>query len=155
MLYDNENFDIVTEPVDISEITKKLCVGYQGSMAKAGLGLHCDIEDGMVHKLDRLRYSQMIINILSNSLKYTAEGSVSLNLKRKGPEIILSISDTGEGIDEQSITTVFERFYHSKTYRTSRGVGLYLVKLIVDKHNWQMDIVSSKDHGPTFTIRIS
>ncbi|GAB1536735.1 HAMP domain-containing sensor histidine kinase [Geovibrio sp. ADMFC3] len=155
LMYDNENFDIMVSPADISEITKKLCIGYQGSMAKKGLQMHCDIEDSITLKLDKVRYSQMIINILSNSLKYTARGSVSISLKRSGSKITLTIADTGEGISQDAINSVFDRFYHSDTYKTSRGVGLYLVKLIVDKHGWMMNIASHEGIGTTFEIILS
>lgn len=152
LMYDNDKFDIVISPVDISEITKKLCIGYQGSMAIKGLTLCCDIENGLTYKLDKTRYSQMVINILSNSLKYTEHGSVSVSLKRAGNEIKLQIADNGKGIEPDELQNVFERFYHSDMYKSSRGVGLYLVKLIAAKHGWVLNITSRKSEGTVFEI---
>lgn len=152
LMYDNDKFDIVISPVDISEITKKLCIGYQGSMAIKGLTLCCDIENGLTYKLDKTRYSQMVVNILSNSLKYTEHGSVSVSLKRIGKEIKLQIADNGKGIEPDELQNVFERFYHSDMYKSSRGVGLYLVKLIAAKHGWLLNIISRKSEGTVFEI---
>jgi signal transduction histidine kinase len=64
----------------------------------------------------------------------------------------LSVSDTGEGIDEEEIAAVFDRFYHSDAYRSSNGVGLYLVKLIADKHGFKLEVKSRKGSGTTFLL---
>ncbi len=154
LMYDSDTFDIVIAPVDLSMITKKLCVGYQGSAAKKGLIFNCDIEPGITHRVDKARYAQAVVNILSNAMKYTDSGSVSLSLKRADGDIRLSVTDTGEGVEERDMDKIFERFYHSDSPKAGRGVGLYLVKQIADRHGWVVRVESKRGAGTEVEIMI-
>ncbi len=148
LMYYTENFAVVVERADVSELVKKIAIGYEGVFAKKGLYFKREIENGIFLKLDRSRFSQVLVNILSNSIKYTPSGGVTLTLKKRGDgKAVLSVEDTGEGIDDGYMKYIFNCFYHSGEYPESRGVGLYIVRQIVEKHGWELNVKSEKGKG--------
>ena len=95
---------------------------------------------------------QLISNILGNAIKFTSlNGSITITATSH----ILKIADTGIGIDEKSLPYIFNRFYQEDESRSANfgtGLGLALVKRIVDIHNWTIDIKSVKKKGTTCTV---
>lgn len=90
--------------------------------------------------------------MLSNAQKYTAAGKVCLSLKRSGYSAALVISDTGEGMPAEIIGNIINRSGQAFKAVNSKGVGLYIAKLIIDKHGWELRIDSQLDVGTTITI---
>ncbi|MGL4668870.1 MAG: HAMP domain-containing sensor histidine kinase [Saezia sp.] len=154
LIYENSNFDLNIALAEVSQIVRKIAIGYEGGFAQKGLDFSYAIEPGLFAQIDSIRFAQVVINILSNALKYTASGQVSLSLKRVGLDIEISVSDTGEGIDEDTIVNIANRTEHDFKSVNSKGVGLYIAKLIVDKHGWKMEIDSRKNQGTRITILI-
>lgn len=99
--------------------------------------------------------SLMLFNIIHNSVKYTEEGSIIINLK-KGDLWELSVTDTGCGIPEEYLEKVFDRFFMVDKSRSSKsggkGLGLSLVKNIAETHNLKLDVESSVGRGTTIRI---
>lgn len=152
MIYENDAFELSIACTDISEIARKVAVGHEGSFAQKGLEFSYDIEPGVVVAADSVRFAQVLINLLSNAHKYTATGSVRLGLKRAGNSAELVLADTGEGMDAESINNINRRSGQAFKAVNSKGVGLYIAKLIIDKHGWKLDIESSPDTGTRITI---
>ncbi|MBU3183378.1 sensor histidine kinase [Clostridium estertheticum] len=88
---------------------------------------------------DAFRIEEILENLISNSLRFTNEkGYISIKCLRKDEGLIFQISDSGRGFDEKYINTIFERFYKgqsSENEKNNCGLGLYICKLIVEKHN--------------------
>jgi signal transduction histidine kinase len=105
---------------------------------------------------DRLR--QVLLNVLDNSLKHTATGSVTLKLKSVGKEVIIEVRDTGEGIPPEHLPHVFERFYRVDKARTREqggtGLGLSIAKSIIDAHGGRIDLHSTPPQGTTCVITL-
>lgn len=99
---------------------------------------------------------QVIINLLNNAVKYSKTGSpIDVALKYKSPNYVLKIKDQGIGITKKDIPYIFERFYQGKNYTSGgMGLGLYLVKHIIDSHNGQIKVESKFREGTTFTISL-
>lgn len=105
---------------------------------------------------DRLR--QVLLNVLDNSLKHTATGSVTLRLKSVEKEVIIEVRDTGEGIPPEHLPHVFERFYRVDKARTREqggtGLGLSIAKSIIDAHGGRIDLHSTPPQGTTCVITL-
>ena len=106
-------------------------------------------------KLDKILY-----NLLSNATKYNHPGgsvTVSTDLDIQGRNLVLKVSDTGDGMSEEQLDHLFQRFYdgdYRKHNTTGTGIGLSLVKNLVDLHHGQISVESRKGEGTTFTVLI-
>lgn len=154
LIYENSNFDLNISLANISEITKKIAIGHEGGFAQKGLAFSYNIEPNLFTQIDSIRYAQVLINILSNALKYTNCGHITLSLSQTQQIIKISVRDTGEGIDEQIIANIANRPINHFKSINSKGVGLYIAKLIIDKHGWKLKIESQKNKGTLIEIFI-
>lgn len=112
-----------------------------------------------IGQFDYDRMEQVVINILSNSIKYTPEnGKININLMENKDEFIISIEDNGIGIPEDDLKHIFDRFYRVNKARSRKlggtGLGLSIAKEIVKMHNGDLKITSLLDNGTTATLAI-
>jgi signal transduction histidine kinase len=121
------------------------------------LALECN--DPAVVLGDRDRLAQMLWNLMDNALIYTDRGGrVTLCSRRSEGEIALCVADTGSGIPSEHIPRLFERFYRVGSARSrtqsSTGLGLPIVKQIVDAHNGRIHVESELGRGSAFTVSL-
>ena len=154
LIYENDSFELNIAPTDISEIASKVSLGHEGGFVQKGLEFVTEIEPEIVIHADSIRFAQVLINILSNALKYTHEGRVFLSLKRDGDSIELVIADTGEGIAPEVVENISTRSVQAFKAVNSKGVGLYIAKLIIEKHGWKLSIDSDPAVGTRIVVRI-
>ena len=154
LIYDNDSFVLNIALTDISGITLKVALGHEGGFAQKGLEFITEIEPEIVIPADSIRFAQVLINMLSNALKYTHEGRVSLSLKHDGDSAELVIADTGEGIAPEMVENISNRSGQAFKAVNSKGVGLYIAKLIIDKHGWELRIDSGADTGTRMSVRM-
>ena len=103
--------------------------------------------------------SRLLLNLLDNAIKFTPpNGQIDVGVSREQTEARLTVHDTGAGIPPDAIPHVFDRFFRADPARPSGvegvGLGLSLVKWIVDRHPGHIDIVSQPGRGSTFTVRL-
>ncbi|MFZ2287123.1 MAG: ATP-binding protein [Bacteroidales bacterium] len=112
---------------------------------------------------DPYRLKQIMINLVSNAVKFTSEGTVHFSvrgIRKQPPEVILAMefADTGIGIDEDKIDTIFEDFTQEEMSTARRyggtGLGLSIVRKLVDLHNGTIECKSRKNQGTTITCQI-
>ena len=108
---------------------------------------------------DSQRLYQVFANLVSNAIKYTpAGGQIELGLRQEDENILLEVSDTGRGIPQEAQARIFERFFRvagsSTIDPTGTGLGLALVKSIVDKHGGRVWVTSQIGHGSTFRVSL-
>ena len=112
--------------------------------------------EGTAHFIaDEMLFGRAVSNILENALHHTpAGGSIVITLAERGPHSDVSIKDTGSGIAPEHLPHVFDRFYRADSSRTSEGsgLGLALVKSIMDLHGGSAQITSEPDRGTTATL---
>lgn len=123
-----------------------------------------DIEIEFIHpkkefiiEADESRMEQVWINLLSNAIKYTNEhGVVTVEVRRTTTELQVRFEDTGVGMSQDAISHIFERFYRQDKSRTieGNGLGLSIVKRIIDLHHYKIDVESQEDVGSVFTVYI-
>jgi signal transduction histidine kinase len=106
---------------------------------------------------DPVRVRQIVLNLGENAIKFTPSGgSVQIDLKRDGDEAVLTVGDTGPGINRQDQSRVFERLFRGdgSAGRQGIGIGLAIVKGIVDAHGGTIEVGSRPERGTTFTVRL-
>ncbi|HWQ31430.1 MAG TPA: ATP-binding protein [Blastocatellia bacterium] len=109
---------------------------------------------------DVARLKQLLLNLIDNAIKYTGEGGrVAVSLQTEGKEAVLKVSDTGRGIPPEDLPHIFERFFrHSRSTSdkgaTGFGLGLSIVKWIVDSHGGKIEATSKVSEGTIFTVRL-
>jgi PAS domain S-box-containing protein len=114
---------------------------------------HVDVPDALL--LDRERMWQVLANLLSNAIKFTPEdGRVELRASFQDNRLELAVTDTGIGIATDAQPHVFERYFTTSEGRKGTGLGLYIVKGIVEAHGGQLSLVSTLGCGTTLTASI-
>jgi len=108
---------------------------------------------------NRQNMEEILSNLITNSINYTPNGGrVSVSATVKNDYLSISVTDTGFGIPKDDLDRIFDRFYRVKNEKTrfitGTGLGLPIVKSIVDAHNGMIDVKSEPDKGTTFDIRI-
>jgi signal transduction histidine kinase len=140
----------------ISEVTRDL----QPAIADRELELSVDLpEEPALAFIDSDRMQQVLHNLLENSIRYTEPGGkVWVRLTRSPTEVRIEVSDTGIGIPDPQLPYVFERFYRSDRARRAHpggsGLGLSIVKWIVEAHKGKVEVASHLNEGTTFTVRL-
>ncbi len=110
---------------------------------------------GISVNADKAKIRQVLINILNNSLKFTNKGSISITLDTYQGKARVKISDTGIGIQKDKIQYLFNKFFTANDYgdaTTGAGLGLNIVKTIIDMHEGNVQIDSTQGKGTTITI---
>jgi PAS domain S-box-containing protein len=117
-------------------------------------------EEAVFLTADSVRLQQVVSNLLQNAIKFTpAGGSIEIWLERNDTDAVLSIKDTGVGIDEELLPHIFDRFRQADASArrnfTGLGLGLTIVRNIVELHGGSIDVRSDgKDQGSTFTLTL-
>lgn len=143
--------------VNLTELITNIMDGFEPLFLSDGKILLDDLAKDVFVYGDSDRLNQVLVNILSNALKYTDEGDsveVVLREKKKTAEII--IKDNGIGIEKKDIPYVFERFYRSDLSRNrstgGKGIGLTITRSLVEAHQGTIEVESESGKGTTMTI---
>ncbi len=167
---DFENIDYVTRPVqnrkiNLAKIAQAIIdAEYLAAKSKkVNLSLFIDKDIPEIVKGDEYRVKRILLNLVSNAVKFTSEGSVQLSVrlqKSRSKNILVTfeVSDTGTGIQEDKLNSIFEIFTrlnpsNEGTYRGS-GIGLYRVKQFVDALKGEIDVESELGKGSSFYITL-
>ena len=107
---------------------------------------------------DRNRLKQVLLNLLTNAIKYNRPGGkVSIALRREADDAVLVVQDTGRGIPQEDLPHIFERFYRVPDPEGAvggTGLGLAIAKRIVDSHLGRIEVASQPNEGSTFKVRL-
>jgi signal transduction histidine kinase len=106
---------------------------------------------------DRTRLEQVAANLIDNAVKYTPrDGRVDVTVASDGDRAVLRVSDTGPGIPADELPRIWDRLFRGDTSRTERGLGLglSLVKAIVEAHGGTVGVTSEPGKGSTFEVRL-
>jgi signal transduction histidine kinase len=101
---------------------------------------------------DRERITQVISNLVSNAIKFTSEGSVSIFIEEKDGNAVVDVKDSGTGINADILPRLFEKFATGSDKGT--GLGLYISKNIVEAHGGKIWADNNKDGGATFAFSL-
>lgn len=143
------------EEMDLSDLVNVVCKEQQLVLPE-GLTLESNIEDGITYELDYAMISRVLDNLIGNSIKYIGEGSkITVELKRVGERISMTVTDDGMGIALSEQAHIFERFYcvdKARTDTKSTGLGLSMVKQLVELNGGVIQVRSQVGIGSTFEV---
>jgi signal transduction histidine kinase len=115
------------------------------------------LQDDIVVKADMLALQSVVSNLIDNAFKYAAGSQVRISLQNTGM-VMLEVSDHGPGIPDEDKKKVFERFYRLGSEETrmtkGTGIGLYLVRLLVELHDGKIDVEDNQPTGSVFKVSL-
>ncbi len=146
-------------PVDLGVLTRELAGMFQTAFDRAGLRLTIDCPSAAEPCwVDKDMWEKIVPNLVSNAFKFTLDGDVTVRLRQGATHAILEVIDTGTGIPEAEVAHVFERFHRvaGATGRTHEGagIGLALVRELVELHCGTVEVASELGAGSTFRVAI-
>ena len=144
-----------TETTDIGALLKSVFDLYADVAEEKGVTLTLDVSAPLVATADPTRMRQAIANLVQNAVKYTPSGGrVVLSASRARDRLMIRVADTGIGIPQTDLPRIWDRLYRGDQSRSERGLGLglTLVKSIVEAHHGSVDVQSTPGAGSTFTI---
>ncbi|MHC4394198.1 MAG: PAS domain-containing sensor histidine kinase [Planctomycetota bacterium] len=143
-----------------NDITKVATEAYETTLfsaKKKNVDFSFDLENNLPRaKFDYDGISRVLLNLISNAIKFTPEqGRVSLSVQKENEELLIRVSDTGMGIPKKDLLKIFDRFYcvHQPEKQISgTGLGLTIVNKIVMRHGGRIEVESQPNQGSTFTV---
>lgn len=155
----NINLSINKQPIPIKPLIENVAQGHLIKAAEKNIELTVQIDQDISIPADERRLKQVLDNLISNSLKFSHSGTqVLITSKTDDSFFYIIIKDQGIGIKEDEIKNLFQPFSQISGRPTggekSTGLGLSIVKKIVDLHQGEIFIVSEEDKGSTFTIKL-
>ena len=144
---------------DLVETVRSVCASAQDLAEMRGLRLEfCSAEDYHVCAFHRPSIEQLLYQLLSNAFKFTpAGGTVTVEVKTAGHQVLLSVSDTGCGIEEDQIPYLFDRYLHEEAKASlphGLGLGLSICQHIAERHGGAMMAESKPGQGSRFTLSL-
>jgi signal transduction histidine kinase len=146
------------EPIQVAELLRKLYSLYNDEAKEKGLNLIVKAPDNLVLLSSDLYVREILQNFITNAIKYTEKGSVTVTAKATATGVSFTVQDTGIGISQQDQDRVFDKFFRSEDFRTRKangtGLGLYVTLKLARLVHAELDVKSELNKGSTFTITI-
>lgn len=148
----------IVEAIDVDALVHDLYNRYTSEAEAKQLQLNLDTESSLPKiETSRLYLEEILQNFITNSIKYTKTGTVTMGAMMEGEEKIrFYVKDTGIGMSQYDLDHIFQKFYRSEDYRTREssgtGLGLYVVSKLAQKLNTKIDVESRLDHGSKFSF---
>ncbi len=146
-------------PCNLAEFVNQIIESFRPYCEKKGLHLLSKLEDCPTVYLDMEKFDKVVYNLLSNAMKFTPnDGTISVTVRSVGDRCLLHVQDTGIGIIKEQIPYLFERFRQAegsenRSYEGS-GLGLALIKELVELHGGEVAVESVYGQGTTFTVSL-
>lgn len=145
------------EETDLVQFVRPVAQSFRSRAESLGLGYRILVPGQPVWVwIDKARIEQVLINLISNAFKFTTSGEIILEIREEIDTVCIRVKDSGMGIPEDQIEHIFDNFYQVENPITKdmagSGVGLYLVKQLVQLHHGLVEVSSELDKGSTFTV---
>ncbi len=151
--------DLALRPADLGPPTRMTIELFRRLAEQKGLTLVADIPDApMLAQVDVPAYNRIMNNLVSNAVKFTSTGTISVSLRRADAEVVVEVADTGEGISSEFLDFVFKEFRQeslglARTHQGS-GLGLAIARRLVEMMHGTIEVVSTKGEGARFTVTL-
>jgi PAS domain S-box-containing protein len=141
---------------DLREVVREALDRYRAEIASSGSSIELDLPEAIVGQWDRLRLVQVVTNLLTNALKYGLKRPIFIAARRVDGRAVLTVTDHGMGIRKEEQGRIFEPFIRAVAYTSISGfgMGLYVVRQIVDAHGATIRVDSEPGRGSTITIEL-
>ena len=155
---ETENMNLELEPVNLLELAQAVETAFEPDLKKKKLTCEVSGEAAAVMG-DQRRLHQVIFNLVSNAVKYSTEGgTIQIRVKQEKHKAVLIVEDQGIGMAEEELPLIFERFYRTDLSRSRKtggaGIGLAIVKAIVQAHQGTVTVTSKVGCGSRFTVTL-
>ncbi|MDO5343966.1 MAG: ATP-binding protein [Candidatus Saccharibacteria bacterium] len=147
------------ERINVEALVRSLHDDYAPEAHSKGLAFNLDIDAraGEVYT-SRLYLYELLQNFITNAIKYTQEGSITLYAHKHESAVEFAVTDTGIGIGKSDLKRIFDRFYRAEDYRTREtngtGLGLYVASKLARKIGCRIEVKSRLNHGSTFSVSV-
>jgi signal transduction histidine kinase len=146
-------------PTDLSRLTADLASTFRSAVERAGLRLHVECPPApLMAFVDQGMWEKLVLNLLSNALKHTFEGQITVSLREIDGAVRLSVRDTGVGIAPENLDRIFDRFHRVEGARSrsheGSGIGLALVRELAILHGGAVSVDSTVGQGTVFSVTI-
>lgn len=150
--------ELVIEELDLSELIKEVSDSFKIAVDEKGLKLSLETPERLIIKSDKHRAKQVIINLMSNAVKYMDKGEIEIKAAKKDECVELSVTDTGIGIKKENMKMLFKQFSRIHVAGMTRvegtGLGLYISKKIADLLGGEIEAKSEFEKGSKFTFTL-
>lgn len=156
--YEGENLVLNKSRFNISNLIQSIVMNYDAEFKSKDIDIDYSVCDEVINA-DKDKLTQVFVNLLSNALKYTPQGGkVQIEVQSFEEFTMVSITDSGQGIPEEDLPFIFERFYRADKSRNrltgGAGIGLTIAKSIIDAHHGSIQVKSKVNDGSTFIVLI-
>jgi signal transduction histidine kinase len=156
---DNDTMSFEMKKMDSSELVDTIIEDMKPCVNQKNLSFNISVPENLPAIFgDYHRLEQVLKNLFTNSLKFTDEGSIGFEVRVESNKLIISVSDTGIGIDPDELDLIFEKFYQADTAESRKhegtGLGLFICNEIIHKHKGTITAESVPGKGSTFTITL-
>jgi two-component system, OmpR family, sensor histidine kinase VicK len=140
------------EPLDLVVLARECAAAAEQHSANHAVRVEAP-DSPICGMWDRVRLGQVLENLVGNALKHGAEeGEVVVRVEERDGEALVSVQDSGPGIDPEHVPHLFDRFYRANTRASGLGLGLYISRILVEAHGGRIWVESRPGQGSTFTI---
>jgi len=156
--FEEESIKLNFEQLTLDTLLRDVCKDFYTLAESKKVKLHCEIKSGEVFNItgDKDKLKQVFINLISNAIKFNKTGGdVFVRLFKDKNKVIVEIKDNGLGIKKEDLDFIFERLYRGDKSRheiDGSGIGLTIVKNILELHSASIDVKSKEGEGATFTV---
>ncbi|MCK4509362.1 MAG: ATP-binding protein, partial [Desulfuromonadales bacterium] len=157
---EGQKLELVEERFDLRNCLEDTLKLMQGSASKNNLGLELEVSPEVPEKIvgDEYRLGQILLNLIGNAIKFTEEGYVKISVNLHDNNLVFKVSDTGSGISEEKLESIFEDFKQADNSITRKyggaGLGLAISKGLVELMGGRITVQSQLGQGSTFTFNI-
>ncbi|HYH40010.1 MAG TPA: HAMP domain-containing sensor histidine kinase [Azospirillum sp.] len=148
--------DLHIDDVDFAAVVRQVADSHAAEAAYTGATIRLDLPDSLPGRWDALAIEQIVGNLVSNAVKFGADGPVDVVLRAEGDAVRLTVRDRGPGIPPAEMERIFGQFEQviAGPARAGFGVGLWLVRSLVDAHGGSIAVDSPPGAGAVFTVRL-
>ncbi len=145
--------ELALTPVNISELCNEIVITHQ--LNAEGISLKLDLPDeDFCFITDKNRLTQILSNLITNAIKFTPEGCITVGYRRKAALVDFFVKDTGIGIPKDKLDAIFDRFVKVNDFAPGTGLGLSICKSIVERMGGDISVVSAPGEGSLFSFRL-
>lgn len=156
---EQNKLELEIEAINVHDLVQELYESYEREAIKKGLKLKTDLDPSLeLLYSSKLYVREILQNFVTNAIKYTRKGEITIHAKAEPKGVRFAIEDTGIGISKADQERVFDKFFRSEDFRTRQangtGLGLYVTVKLVRMLHAEVDVRSELNHGSTFTVFI-
>ena len=152
----SELFEL-SKPFSITELVSDIANKYRIISQKKGISINTFMPTDLpLIEADIMLIERVLQNLIDNAVRFCNEGDyINIDIRPENPgKVKISIADTGEGIEQEELPFIFDRYYKAKKYGESTGLGLAIVKKIIDLHQSDISVTSQPGKGTIFAFTL-